>query len=213
MEARAFLFEQSFDEPGRKKGPVKPAPEPTITLRAHEEKLRAADADAYERGRQAGRDQAEADYGRALDERLAEGIAALRTEIPRLDDELTDILKQTETRATRAILTLISHFAPALNQATAHARVQRLVDEALVVAQDEPELLIACAPDIHPHLEKHLAGRASQKACNVTVTADESLPGSSVHVQWRTGAVSWSPADVDDEIEALVSEANASLGT
>ncbi|MGF1457239.1 MAG: hypothetical protein ACFB6R_17910 [Alphaproteobacteria bacterium] len=213
---RAFLFERSFDCP-RSELPPEPAPppEPTITVREAEAQIRDARRQGFDAGFNEGAEQTREELGEQIKMRIAESLEAVRRELPRADSDLSEVLADIEVRATRVILSLLSHFAPRLSDVIAKGLAHDLVVKALSVAGKTPELIIECSPDVTAFIKDAFGGEGSCGVAGggppVTVTSDARLEGAAVRVRWESGEVVWDPADTEAEVAALLDAAAATL--
>ncbi len=207
---RSFLFERSFDCPSPEPPPEPaPPPEPTMTVREAEEKIRTARQKGFEAGFADGAAQTREELGEQIKTRIAESLEAVRHELPRADADLSEVLSDIEVRATRAVLSLLAHFAPRLSDVIAKGLAHDLVVKALSVAGNTPELIIECSPEVAEFIEGAFGkGAAGQP---VTICSEGGLKGAAVRVRWEYGDVSWDPTATEAEVAALLDAAADTL--
>ncbi len=206
---RAFLFERSFDKPVPPPPDPGPPPEPTVTVREAEEMVSAARQESYDKGYAEGVAQAREDLSEQVKTRIAESLEAVRRELPKVDSDLAEVLTDIEVRATRVILSLVSHFAPRLSDVIAQGLARDLVAKALSVAGNKPDLIVECSQEVSAFIKEAFDWDGDGQA--ITVRTDADLKGAAVKVRWEHGEVFWDPADTQSEVDALLAAAAETL--
>jgi len=218
-----FMFDNSFDdgqgppatppepelvEPEPPPEPPPPPPEPTFTLSEVQEQVRAAAEQtrqqAYEEGRQAGRQEVETQAAHALTEALNRVDAHLQHLIQA--EQQSRALRAENTR--RIALAIVRKLFPAYVRRHGQAEVEAVIAAFLTELSDETKLIIRVHENWLDTMRGHIEGMAQRLgfAGHVTLLADPRLGDLDVRVDWGDGGAERDATALWTEIERIAGD-------
>jgi len=198
-----FQFGTDFDALAHRSAPEEvdapPSPPPP---RFTEAELAAATAEAFERGRAAGRSDADA----ATERRTADALAAIRAALDGIAPAHDRAMEGSRTDALRLAAALTRKLIPAMLQQNALAVVESLVNEILPRLVDEPRLVIRVNDTLIASLKgtiDDVAAHAGYRG-HVILLGDDRLAEADCRIEWADGGAEHDTDRLMHEIETLV---------
>ncbi|ANP46684.1 FliH/SctL family protein [Candidatus Viadribacter manganicus] len=192
---RKYAFDTEFSPEGE----IMREPSKRITP----EQVQAANADAYEKGKNDAVAQAERRIAAAL-EAIADATSAVLT---RLDAESHAM----RTEAARIALAAAQKIAGAALDSYGIERVVQAVEAAMDGLRHQPRLVVKLPADMVEQLKPRitLMCETHAYASAILVRADPGLKNGAVVIDWSDGVIALDPADAARRIEELIEAALA----
>ena len=216
--ARKFEFGLSFDPPGPVRGvartavpepepeplpepePEEPPPPPAPTF--SQEELDATRHQGWLEGRAAG----EADAMERTERRLADTVERLAHDLQSLAGAQDAALGRIERQATELSVAIVRKLFPALVARSGTVEIAALVADAISLAQEQPKLVLHCAPGMIEALEPILAEAAARSGFEgrLSVRGDAALGETDCRIEWNDGGLDRNSSRLMTEIESAV---------
>lgn len=198
-----FVFERDFDgerELRARRSDVRIGA--VYTEEEYRAAVEAAQAQAYEDGRTAGRTEAAMASAQSDQERQ---ISALETLAPVMSALLEDADRHhavLEAQMLDFVLSVFDRVAPQVVETQARAQVEREVDNAIRMALGSAILRVFFAPSAHKEGEAQVqrTARLQGYAGRVEVSPDPELAEGDVRVEWDHGVMRYSFNDICQRI-------------
>ncbi len=200
---KKFLFDTSFDA-GRRPEP-EPEPEtppepppPTFS----EAELAAARNEAFAQGKQEGLAEAAA----GLEQAIADGVAALATQVDSLIGAQTEHEARQQSQAIETAVQVVRKLFPRIAEARALPEIEAVIAECLGHLSDEPRVVVRIADPLIDPLRERLSSLAARSGFEgkVVLISDDTLEASSVRVEWAAGGAERDTAQIWQEIEEVI---------
>lgn len=164
--------------------------------------LKSAHDQAYAAGREAGIQEA----GAALEQRAAQALGAIAEHLGKLGEEQRNAAEQAARDSAAVAVAVTRKVLPALAERGAIEEVQRLVDEALALAREEPRLRIVVHESLRDSLSDRIDAAAIKQgfAGQVDIAADPEIGVTDCRVIWSNGGAARNSAALWAEIDAIV---------
>lgn len=192
-----FLFERSFEAGGAEAPPRKP-PRPTFG----EEDMVAAEAQGFERGRAAGREEAQ----RTIEAVAAQAMSEIAARIASCATTQGAALAECHRDAARLAFLIASKLAPALIEREPTAEIEALIGQCLAEHETEPRLVVRAAGPVVESISPLVDRLAAENgyAGRLVLLPDERLAAADCRVEWADGGMERNSASLMAAIDAAV---------
>jgi flagellar assembly protein FliH len=184
-EPRAQVDEHPFGEEPLTAEPVEEAPPPPPTY-SQEDLDRAR-----EEGRKAGRDEATRDMASAIEQRLADTLAAIDGRITTLFSAYEQDKEEHNRDAVGVATVIVRKLFPALNMDKAMTEIEHMIVEAMKRTSSTHTLIVRVPEDMLPQVQDKVTQLASLRGREgaLNVIADETMSLGDVAVEWEGGGM------------------------
>lgn len=175
-----------------------PPPPPTFS----EEEL----AQARKEGEQAGRDEATRDMASAMEQRVANTLDAINTQITTLLDTYAKDKEEHSRNAVGIATVIVRKLFPALNMDKAMDEIEHMIVEAMKRTSANPALIIRVPHDMLSEVEEKAQELAVLRGREGTlkITADKDMAIGDVAVDWEGGGMSRDTRLIWQEIDEII---------
>ena len=175
-----------------------PPPPPTFS----EEEL----AQARKEGEQAGRDEATRDMASAMEQRVANTLDAINTQITTLLDAYAKDKEEHSRNAVGIATVIVRKLFPALNMDKAMDEIEHMIVEAMKRTSANPALIIRVPHDMLSEVEEKAQELAVLRGREGTlkITADKDMAIGDVAVDWEGGGMSRDTRPIWQEIDEII---------
>ena len=163
-------------------------------------------AQAREEGYQSGHTTATQDLTTALEQRVANTLDAINTQVAALAAAF-DADKEERSRDAVAVATVIVRkLFPALNMDKSLDEIKHMILEAMQRTSGAPSLIVRVHPDMHQTIEDQANQLASQRGHEgtLTVMADDSVAEGDAAVEWDGGGMIRDSKVMWQEIDEII---------
>jgi len=163
-------------------------------------------ARAREEGLQTGRDEATRDMASAMEQRLANTLDAINTQVATLFDVYAQDKEEHSRDAVGVATVIVRKLFPALNMDKAMAEIEHMIVEAMKRTSGAPALIVRVPKDMHREVEDkamELAALRSREGA-LNVIADESMAIGDVAVEWDGGGMARDTHLIWREIDEII---------
>ncbi|MGR3372791.1 hypothetical protein [Pseudooceanicola nanhaiensis] len=207
-----FVFDRNFDgdaEPGARLSEVRIGA--VYTAAEYDEAVEAAQAQAWEEGRTAGRAEAAVAAARSDQERQLTALEALAPAMTALLEDADRHHAVLEAQMLDFVLSVFRQVAPQVMETQARAQAEREAENAIRMALGSAILKVFFAPAAHKEGEA-LAQRTARLqgyGGRLEVRADPELAEGDVRVEWDHGVMRYSFDDICQRILGALGAAQA----
>lgn len=175
-----------------------PPPPPTFS----EEEL----AQARKEGEQAGRDEATRDMASAMEQRVANTLDAVNTQITTLLDAYAKDKEEHSRNAVGVATVIVRKLFPALNMDKAMDEIEHMIVEAMKRTSANPALIVRVPQDMLSEVEEKAQELAVLRGREGTlkITADKDMAIGDVAVDWEGGGMSRDTRLIWQEIDEII---------
>ena len=148
-------------------------------------------ARAREEGAQVGREEATRDMASAMEQRLADTLNTINTQVTTLFDAYERDREEHNRDAVGVATVIVRKLFPALNMDKAMAEIEHMIIEAMKRTSSDHTLIIRVPKDMHGDVEEKVAQLAALRGRDgvVNVIADEAMTVGDVAVEWEGGGM------------------------
>jgi len=163
-------------------------------------------------GYQAGHTEATRDLTSALEQRLANTMDAISTQVANLFDAFARDKEEHSRDAVAVATVIVRKLFPALNMDKAMDEIDHMIVEAMQRTSGSPTLIIRVAPDMKDAVEAKVAELAALRGREgtVSVMADDKMVEGDAAIEWDGGGMVRDSALMWQEIDEIIER---NLGT
>lgn len=196
-EAEAAL---KADEAAKAEEVIEEAPPPPPTY--SEEEL----AQARKEGEQAGRDQATRDMASAMEQRVANTLDAINTQVTTLLDAYAKDKEEHSRNAVGVATVIVRKLFPALNMDKAMDEIEHMIVEAMKRTSANPSLIVRVPQEMLSDVEEKAQELAALRGREGTlkISADKDMAIGDVAVDWEGGGMSRDTRLIWQEIDEII---------
>lgn len=161
---------------------------------------------ARDEGFQAGHTQASQDLTTTLEQRLANAMDAINTQIANLFDAFAHDKEEHSRDAVAVATVIVRKLFPALNMDTAMAEIEHMIVEAMQRTSGTPTLVVRVPPEIHESVESKANELAALRGREgtISVMADGGMNEGDVAVEWDGGGMIRDTHAMWQEIDEII---------
>jgi flagellar assembly protein FliH len=192
-----FLFDTSFDGPGKSAAPAKPVKRNYTPAEVEAEKGKA-----FAEGHAAGI----ADAAKEIATRTAAAHEAIARRFADLFKRLDQHHGESTQAAVASAVTMTRKLLPTLSRSNAGAEIEALIRDCLSRLHNEPKIVIRLNESMVESFRERLETMASDAGFSgrVVVVADSHIRPDDARIEWADGGVERNTEQVWQEIEAII---------
>lgn len=163
-------------------------------------------ARARAEGQQAGRDEATRDMASAMEQRVANTLDAINTQVANLFDAYAMDKDQHSRDAVAVATVIVRKLFPALNMDKAMDEIEHMIVEAMKRTSGNPTLIIRAPKDMHQEIAdkaKELAALRGHEG-TITVVVDETIATGDIAVEWDGGGMTRDTNFIWREVDEII---------
>ncbi|GEM_PF-154745 len=178
-----------------------PEPEPEAPTYS-EEDLEQARVAAHAEGRQQGMDEAAS----AAEKQIADTLNAIVQKTQALFDAQAEANQDLARDAVAVAAALVKKLFPTLNQETAVAQIEQMLREALGQQTGASEITVRVPADLAEGLHDRIEGVSEMAGFrgDIKVLGDPALAPGDCRLEWASGGVSRSTAELAEQLDEIV---------
>jgi flagellar assembly protein FliH len=192
---RKYMFDNAFDAAGAGARPA--------ARRYSETEVEAARQEAFAKGREAGRAEAEA----ARDALIARSTAAVAEQLERIQSFTADLDNRMTHWALQAALLMVKTLFPELSRRHSRAEIEAMVVDTLHENEQEPRVVLRLPGEMIEAMQPAVADlcKTAGFAGRLLLIEDDTIAAGDCRIEWAEGGVERQAQRIWKEIEQRVS--------